>query len=120
MDGNVSEEPIETYTRQVVANPPPDDGRYFLRLSTGAVVRDVPAAFCDDLDALTNDVEYLRTSDTFERMVYHRDSFPRPFLDWFLTTVVPLYNTRRKPTHPLLSARIRKDGRLLIVVSKSK
>lgn len=76
--------------------------RYFLKLSTGAMVTDVPVEFCDNLDALVNDVEYLIADDTFSKMVYDRGSFPRPFIRWFAKRVVPLFNIADKPDgHPL-------------------
>jgi hypothetical protein len=112
----------------------------FLRLSTGAVIDDVPAEFCDDLDAITNDIEYLRTSPEFFQMEYDRGSFSRSFVDWFLRVGVPAYNQptdddadllASTPVDPFtivaskhvtkrVSARLLKKGKLLVLVHKTE
>lgn len=91
-------------------------GRYFLRLSTGSIVEDVPAEYCDDLDAITNDIDYLRSSDTFDRLQYEQGSYPRAFLDWFIEAVLPLYNAHqpvppKADSHIANSAEMPGDGK---------
>ncbi len=103
----------------VVAGGGGGKGKGVVRLWTGALVGGVPAEFCDDLDALTNDVDYLLSSDEFHTMRYDAGSFPTPFLQWFLRRIVPFYNLDRHAATPLVTARKRKNGPLVIRTHKS-
>jgi hypothetical protein len=78
------------------------------------VVHDVPTEYCDDLDVLTNDIDYLMRDDTFDKMVYDPGSFPKEFARWFIKKVVPLYNAAGSR---IVTLKVRQAGRVVLTVA---
>lgn len=113
---------VSTYTRTPTKPDAKTEECYFLRLSTGHAIDKVPAEFCDELDALTNDIDFLAEDDTFSKMVYNRGSFSHMFIQWFIDHVLPLYNAADKAIgHPLhdrtVLLRFSKNGRIVLSIS---